>query len=453
MMCSRLSGISTTQIDQLATDIANLQSDLKDLKDSIAEDEKRQNDLPNLIAQAQIQIDAINKLPAYKVDAGLSIQRDLLAQQIVTMHAEQTQLEQKLPQMAAQQADLESQISDKISKQSPLQVQLDQAQSRYQALLKSNEDLRLAEANAQDFMSVVNPAQPGTRVNPPQPKLLVTIEGALAGLAVAASLVLLLDYLNDTVRSGEEAERLTGVPTLGVIGRFRGSDDVRQTLITAYKPRAPISEAYRLLRANLEFVMLDQQMQTVLVTSTGPVEGKTTTVANLAVTLAQIGRRVILVDLDLRRPTIHKLFQQSNKVGVTTALFSGDAGRYLLDTGIENLRILTSGPLPPNPADLLQSPRMHDLLEEMKRQADLVLIDTPPVLPVADPVLLARQCDATLLVVLAENTRTGLLRKAREQLDQAGAHVLGVVLNRVETSRNGYYYYDRYYYYSSDDSE
>jgi succinoglycan biosynthesis transport protein ExoP len=439
-----------SQSSQINTDLASVRADLNKAENEIDSITKRLEDIPTEIVLKQTRIDGINALPSNQ-RAGYSIELRVLTQEIIDLQAEQARLEDRLPVLQAQVPELEAEIADYISEQGPIDVQLEQAQTRYRTLLGSYEDVRLKEAEATDFMSVVNPALPGSLVRNIQPWYVFTFQGVMAGLTVAVGIIVLIEYLNDTVRTSEEAERITGVPTLGVIGRIHSADDPREALVTAYKPRAPITESYRVLRANLEFAGADGPFQTVLVTSSGPIEGKTTTAANLAVSMAQAGKQVIIVDMDLRRPSLHKVFQKHNKLGVTTALLGGDAGQHLAYTEIPNLRILTSGPLPPNPADLFQSTRMADLLAMLKREADIVVFDTPPIMPVADPILLARLCDVVVLVVLADSTRVGILQKAREQLDQAGAHLVGVVMNKVSASKNGYYYYQQYYYYSSEE--
>ena len=439
------------QINQIDANLTSTQASLDKTKRDIDTISQRLEEIPSEIVLKQTRIDAINSLPSYQQDANYTIELRTLTQEIIDLQSEQDRLQNRLPQLEDQVPELEASIADYISQQGPLDIQLEQAQTRYQTLLSSYEDVRLKETEATDFMSVVNPALPGTLVRDIQPWYVFALQGAMVGLAVAAGIVMLIEYLNDTVRTSEEAERITGVPTLGVIGRIPSAGDPREALVTAYKPRAPITESYRVLRANLEFAGSDGPFQTILVTSSGPVEGKTTTAANLAVSMAQAGKQVILVDMDLRRPSLHKVFQKHNKLGVTTALLGGDASQHLAYTEIPNLRILTSGPLPPNPADLFQSTRMSDLLNTLKNEADFVLFDTPPIMPVADPILLARLCDGVVLVVLADNTRVGILQKAREQLHQAGARLVGVVMNKVTASKNGYYYYQQYYYYSSDD--
>ena len=214
-------------------------------------------------------------------------------------------------------------------------------------------------------------------------------------------------------------------------------------LITVAEPRSPISEAYRTLRTNLEFASLDQELRTLVVTSAGVGEGKSTTLANLAVVSAQAGRRVLLVDADLRRPRLHDIFGLSNTSGLTTAMMDETAllSPPLQETGINGLSVLTSGQLPPNPAELMSSRRMEEVIEALIERADQILFDTPPVVAVTDAAVLATKVDGVLLVVSAGKTRRESARAAVQRLEQINARLVGTVLTNVQMDSGfrGYY--------------
>ncbi|OQY94888.1 MAG: capsular biosynthesis protein [Chloroflexi bacterium UTCFX4] len=214
-------------------------------------------------------------------------------------------------------------------------------------------------------------------------------------------------------------------------------------LITISNPRSPIAEAYRALRTNLEFSNLDKSLRALLVTSAGAEEGKSTTLANLAVTIAQSGKRVILVDADLRRPTQHQIFELKNNAGLTDMARDDAllAAPPLQDSGVPNLQILTSGQLPPNPAEILGSKRMSDILAALLERADLILFDAPPVLAVTDAVVLSAKMDGVLLVVSAGKTKRENAKKARAQLEKINARILGAVVNNVKAEKGASYYY------------
>jgi non-specific protein-tyrosine kinase len=214
-------------------------------------------------------------------------------------------------------------------------------------------------------------------------------------------------------------------------------------LITVSEPRSPISEAYRTLRTNLDFASLDQAVKTLVVTSAGVGEGKSTTLANLAVVSAQVGRKVILVDADLRRPMLHQIFGLGNETGLTTAMMdeAAMARPPVQETGVVGLSVLTSGPLPPNPAELMGSRRMEGVIAALAAQADQRFFDTPPVVAVTDAAVLATKVDGVLLVISAGKTRREYARTAVQRLRQINARLVGTVLTNVQLGAGfqGYY--------------
>jgi len=215
-------------------------------------------------------------------------------------------------------------------------------------------------------------------------------------------------------------------------------------LITISNPRSPVSEAYRTLRTNLQFVSLDRPLQALLVTSPGPEEGKSTVLANLAVAIAQAEKKVIVADCDLRRPNLHKLFGLGHRKGLTTMMVDDEAmsAPPLQETGVPGLRLLASGPLPPSPSDLLGSQRMDRVLATLREHADVVLLDAPPVLAVSDAVILATKVDGVLLVVSAGQTRRESVQVAKTKLEKVNANLVGAVLTNVplDASLQRYYY-------------
>ncbi|MGC8836953.1 MAG: CpsD/CapB family tyrosine-protein kinase [Anaerolineae bacterium] len=218
-----------------------------------------------------------------------------------------------------------------------------------------------------------------------------------------------------------------------------------QRLITLADPRSPVAEAYRSLRTNLEFASLDRPLRSLVVTSPGPEEGKSTALANLAVVTAEANRRVILVDCDLRRPRQHEIFGLPNDQGLTNMVVDEKALEHppFQEVGVEGLRVLTSGPLPPNPAELLASRRMDDILRVLVEQADLVLFDVPPVIAVTDAAILASKVDGTLLLIGAGSTRREHAQRAKEVLERVNARLVGAVLMGVPFDESLHRYYAR----------
>lgn len=218
----------------------------------------------------------------------------------------------------------------------------------------------------------------------------------------------------------------------------------KRRLIVQEQAKSPIAEAYRTLRTNIQFSKSDGELKTIMFTSSGPGEGKSTTTSNTAVAMAQSGKRVILIDCDLRKPVQHKIFAKRNK-GVTNALVEEiDPLKLLQETEVDNLLLLPSGPIPPNPSELLGAARMQQIIECLKEHCDLLIIDAPPVVAVTDASVLAAKVDGIALVVNAGSNRPEMVQKAKELLVKAKGHILGVVLNRVEIEEEHAYYY--YYY-------
>ena len=213
-------------------------------------------------------------------------------------------------------------------------------------------------------------------------------------------------------------------------------------LVTLTQPHSAAAEAYRTLRTSLDFSSLDRSLRTLVVTSAAPNEGKSTALANLGVTLAQAGRRVILVDADLRRPSLHQLFRLPNTAGLTTMLLDENAlaAPPFQDGPVDGLLILTSGPLPPNPAELMASRRIATLVETLRDQADIVLFDAPPLIAVSDAATLAARVDGVILVVQAEKTKREHVQRAKTLLDRVKAHLVGAVLTDVRLDRSVSYY-------------
>ena len=219
---------------------------------------------------------------------------------------------------------------------------------------------------------------------------------------------------------------------------------INRKLITQLNPKSPISESYVKLRTNIEFSAVDNPIQVIMVTSANPGDGKSTSASNLAVVYAQAEKRVLLIDADLRKPTMHHFFMVSNRGGLTNVLTKQmvlDAA--IKDTAIEGLQVLPSGPTPPNPSELLSSRRMAELLKELRGRYDVIIVDTPPVLAVADAQIVSSLCDGTVLVMKAGGVKRELALKAKASLEHAKARILGVVLNKMnrKTADSYYYYY------------
>lgn len=277
--------------------------------------------------------------------------------------------------------------------------------------------------------------------------------GLAAALVLAAAVAFVREQLDDSVRTKEELERHAGLPALGIVPRVSSwRDESTSHLETRAHPRSAASEAYRTLLTSLDFLAIEQPLKVIQITSASPGEGKTTTAANLAVAYADAGRRTLIVCCDLRRPRLHRFFDLSADPGFTSILLGTheleEATMPTPDT--PGLHVLAAGPMPSNPAELLRGNRARDLVRRLRDEYDVVIIDSPPVLPVADALVLAGEVDATLVVANAHHTTRRRLRRALESLRQVSANLVGAVLNGVQAA-DDYGYDVTYYGYEDED--
>jgi len=388
-------------------------------------DPKRAADVANAYASAYIDVrrqQAVDGLLA----AGKEIQDKLtdLQQQIRGLDS----------QVTAAPAPDQGAIRESVSEQRQALVQ--QQSVFKQTLDKLTVDANLASGGAQLVGNALIPTAP-IRPKPMRGAVLA----AVVGLVLGAGVAFLVEYLDDSIKTREDLERISApVPVIGVIPLVGGwKEQEEERLVSLTDPTSAAAEAYRTLRTAIQFVALDRPMGIVQVTSSNASEGKTTTLANLGVALAKAGQRVVLVCCDLRRPRLHEFFGLPNDVGFTSLLL-GEAplSRALQAVpDVPRLRLLASGPLPPNPSELLSSSRTREVFGALKADADIVLIDSPPVLPVTDALVLFRQVDATLMVFSAGGTSQKQASTALAMAKQVDAPLVGTVLNGV-TALSGY---------------
>ena len=358
-----------------------------------------------------------------------------------------------------QMADIESKISTlntqlqsatRETEIDNLETKIAQYQGIYSSLLNSYEQIRLSEAQTLTSLTLIEPAT--VPAGPIQPRVLMnTAIGGLTGLLLTAGGIFAIEALDDKIKSPADVKEKLGLPVLGIIDTF--SQKNGDSLIAARQPRSWITEAFRTLRTNVMFASVDNELKSILVTSAEPGEGKTVVSANLAVVFAQSGRKTVAMDADLRHPQLHKRFDISNNRGITSLFYDRrdlEIDQFWRTTGSnENLKVLTSGKLPPNPAELLASERMKKLLADVKNRSDMLVIDSPPVLAVTDAVILASLVDGVLIVIQPGKTKFGTARHTIEELNRANANILGVVIKFM--GGRGSKYAKRYGYYTASD--
>ncbi|HEY0544553.1 MAG TPA: polysaccharide biosynthesis tyrosine autokinase [Pyrinomonadaceae bacterium] len=361
-----------------------------------------------------------------------------------------------------------------------IQQEIDTNKSLLEGLLQGSRENDIKLAGTPNNIHVVDYAiAPDDPVAPS--RLMSVIAALVLSLAFGAALALFLEYLDDTVRSTDDVENLLRLPALAVIpsiegskgrrllaagaganGNGNGNGNGRSELLIKADARSSLAEAYRQLRTSVLLSTAGHAPKTLLVTSSVPSEGKTTTAVNTAISLSQTGAKVLVIDADMRRPRLHNIFQIENRLGLSTILSSESSEDEILsminpyEDG--NLFLLTSGPVPPNPAELIGSDQMRRLIETLEKNFTHIVIDSPPIASFTDGVLIAAMVDGVLLVVHAGKSSRGIVRRSRQLLQDVGAKIFGVVLNNANLrSQDGYYYYQSYYhqaYYKGDsDSE
>lgn len=342
-----------------------------------------------------------------------------------------------------------SQFPGKETEIGKLQLDASLYNDTYRYLMTQLQSAELESATIAPYIQVVETATVAGRIGITTRQRVVV--GLLVGLFLGTVIAFFLEYLDQTIKTASDVERALKIPVLGLIpfdprgarhardGRRRGA----LALITNAAPDDPTSEAYRVLRTNVTFVSAEQRaLQLICVTSAGPSEGKSTTAANLAITLAQQGSHTLLVDADLRRPQVHRAFNLVQEPGLTDILIGNSAAREAIRPNvIKGLDVLPGGALPPNPSELLGSEAMHRLLGELRAQYDTIIFDTPPALAVTDATVLGTNADGVILVIRVGETDEPAAQRAVEAFRRVQARVAGAVLNGVEKTRDRYYYY------------
>jgi len=421
---------------------------------NLSELKKRQNDLQRQIEDLSMKAIQSGDVSSSPLEQSRDLRQSILEKQL------------EIESYKAKISSLDATISEYNRKFEGLPAQSLQF-ARLERARQSNEKLftllddRYQEAviNEQTTMGNVDvvdrASAPGRPISPDRPKNMLI--GVLFGLGLGFILAMLVRYLDSTIRNPEDVEKL-GIPVLTFIPSFGSIGDLsrEETLVVQSAPQSPPSEAYRTMRTAIEnSLMMNGKSIVVLVTSPAPKEGKSTAIANLAVTAANLGKRVLLIDADLRRPVQHSIFELDREPGLSDCLTGAvPVNVAVKKTKVPRLHLVTSGHIPSHPAELLGSTQMEKFLQLVRQYYDFILVDSPPIIAMADTLVIAKHADGVVLVVSADQTKTMGLVKAKELLVSNNARFLGAVVNRFNANKIYYsyyrYYYQNYYYYSDD---
>jgi tyrosine-protein kinase Etk/Wzc len=501
----------TPQIDLLRQQILNLESELNAKKEEYTERHQEVVELERRLKSAQQrlreEIAKLSKIQGESLDP-LSEWQNLILQQI-QFEVKLKELEEKKKLFEAKIGKFKADHPDLVTKDVQL-MQLEKErrmlEETYKTLKTKLEEMRLMKQMRTADVDIVKEATEPRLPIKPKIKLTVALAVVL-GVMFGVGLAFLWEYMDNTIKTKEEVERLTGLSVIGIIPKLdkdqlkdlhleplpnpgsggtgggdkpgtaivkrrrksyqRQIEELVKRKLTNLKPRNPIVESYRAIRSNIRYATVDGNVRSVLITSSLPGEGKSLTVANLAITFAKSGARTILLDCDLHRPKLHYMFGVEKSPGISELLTGQVEGesleekisRIIRETEVENLYLITSGKLPPNPGDLLASERVEEILENLKSNFDMVLVDSPPLGLVSDTSVLATRMDSTILVIRAGQTRRPSVVQAKEMLEHLGANIFGAVINELDARSRRYsdyyYYYSKYSrdYYSPDEEE
>ena len=396
----------------------------------------------------------------YSELADLKKRKALEAQRVVNSLKNEYKLalarEESLKRALARQKTESLKLNKKAVQFGVLRREAESSRQMYELLIKRFKETSLTEEMKTGNIRIIDKAEvPKSPVKPKKKRniLLAVIVGLTLGIGTA----FFLEYLDNTIKLPEDVKEHLKIPYLGPVPAITSNDipaHMARELVTVHSPKSAASESYRSIRTGILFSSADEAPRTIVLTSASSSEGKSITAANLGVVMANAGSRVLLLDCDMRRPRIHKIFDLDRKIGVSSILVgTGSAKDAIVPSSVENLDILPVGPIPPNPSEIVGSKKMGLLLNDLKKKYDRVLIDSPPISAVTDAVILTQMADSLLLVVRAGETPRQVIQHALAQVRSVNANILGAVLNAVSVGRDSYYYYQYYYYYYGDEGD
>jgi polysaccharide biosynthesis transport protein len=364
--------------------------------------------------------------------------------------------EESLKKALARQKAESLSLNKKAVQFGVLQREAESSRYMYEMLIKRLKETSLTEEMKTGNIRIIDTAEtPQFPVKPRKKRNLLL--AVVMGLFLGFGLALFLEYLDNTIKLPDEIKEELNIPFLGAVPAF-ASNGIPQRLpldlVTIHAPKSPASESYRGIRTGILFSSADKSPQVIMVTSVSPLEGKTTSAANLSVTLANAESRVLLIDADMRRPRIHKIFGLDRKIGLSSVLVGTESLKdAIVSSPVEGLDILPVGHIPPNPSEIIGSQKMGKLLDALRKKYARIIIDSPPILAVTDAVVLSQMVDGVLLVIRSGETPRAAIQNSLAQLQTVNAKILGAMLNAVGVGRDSYYYYQYSHYYYGEDPE
>ncbi|MCU0594045.1 MAG: polysaccharide biosynthesis tyrosine autokinase [Desulfobacterota bacterium] len=417
---------------------------------------KRMSELSKKYGEQHPQMQAIeSELKTLQKRKGQEITRVInsLRSEYKVAEAREKSLKASLEKQKRESLDL----NQKAIEYTVLQREAESAKQMYELLIKRFKETSLTEDMRTGNIRIIDRAQvPKTPVRPK--KALNILLAVLLGMISGVGLSFFFEYLDNTIKLPEDIQRYLHVPYLGPVPAMvmNGNPETREKpeLATLHSPKSTASEAYRGIRTGILFSSAEKQPQVLLISSAAPQEGKTSTALNLAISMAQAGGKTVLLDCDMRKPSLHKILGYPRDKGLSSILVGNCELRdALITTQVPNLDIIPCGPIPPNPSEILGSPKMSKLIEFLRKSYSKIIIDSPPITAVTDAVVLGRLVDGTVLVIRAGDTPREIVKNGLSQLKGVNSPILGAVLNGVDMDRDGYYYYQYYYYYYGEDGE
>ena len=362
--------------------------------------------------------------------------------------------EKSLIQAMAKQKTKAQVLNKKAVQFGVLSRQVETSRYMYELLIKRFKETTLSGEIRTGNISIVDRAEVPRFPVKPRKKLNILL-AVIVGLVMGIGLAFFLEYLDNTIKLPDEIKKHLKIPYLGPVPAFASEDSedgYHGDLVMAHSPKSTASESFRGIRTGILFSAADTTPQTFLVTSASPSEGKTICAANLAITMAQAGSRVLLLDCDMRRPRIHKIFQTGRDIGISSVLVGKEnVEDTIIPTGIKNLDMIPVGPSPPNPSEILGSKKMQQLLDSLRSNYTRIVIDSPPIMAVTDSVVLSQMVDGVIVIISSGDTPRPVVQNGVAQLNGVNARILGAVLNGIRTGRDGYYYNQYYSYYYGED--